>query len=107
MLRGYHSLPKAGTEYTPQWMKIPNLASWYQAGTSNVASESHSGRNGPRAATSLTSATFFAMPGSAAGAEAAVKVRSIATGSFMSVTSRRILARGHVPRADGPQLAAI
>jgi len=33
MWRGYHSLPKAGTLYTPQWMKIPNLASRYHSGT--------------------------------------------------------------------------
>ncbi len=25
MYLGYHSLPNAGTEYTPQWIKIPNL----------------------------------------------------------------------------------
>ena len=34
MLRGYHSLPKAGTAYTPQWMKMPNLPSTYHSGTS-------------------------------------------------------------------------
>ena len=49
---------------------MPNLASWYHAGTSNFSSESHAGWNGPRAATALTSATFLAMPGSAAGSEA-------------------------------------
>ena len=25
MLRGYHSLSKAGTLYTPQWMKMPSF----------------------------------------------------------------------------------
>lgn len=32
MLREYHSLPNAGTENTPQWMKMPNLALSYHAG---------------------------------------------------------------------------
>ena len=32
MLREYHSFAKAGTEYTPQWMKMPNLASRNHSG---------------------------------------------------------------------------
>jgi hypothetical protein len=51
-------------------MKMPNLASWYQVGTSNRARESQSGVKGPRPATFRTSATVFAIPGSGSGAEA-------------------------------------
>ncbi len=38
--RGYHSLPNAGTAYTPQWMKMPNVASLYQSGTWYFCSDS-------------------------------------------------------------------
>src|SRR5712692_5779532 len=51
MLRGYHSLPKAGTAYTPQWMKMPNLASRYHSGTVYFSSDSHEAWNGPRETT--------------------------------------------------------
>src|SRR5262245_48914538 len=43
--RGAH----AGTEYRPQWMKMPSLASWYQSGTSCVASDSYEGASVIRA----------------------------------------------------------
>jgi hypothetical protein len=33
MDRGYHSFAKAGTEYTPQWKYMPNLASLNHSGT--------------------------------------------------------------------------
>src|SRR5947209_11174279 len=38
----YHSAylplgPQDGTEYTPQWMKMPNLASWYHPGMGRVS----------------------------------------------------------------------
>src|SRR6266568_2807532 len=82
MLRGYHSLPKAGTEYTPQWMKIPNFASWYHCGTRNRESDVHAGANGPRAATASTRRTVSATPGSAARAGAdAPSTRATAIGS--------------------------
>jgi hypothetical protein len=55
MFRGYHSLPNAGTEYAPQWMKIPNFASSYHGGTSYFCRDSHSGRYGPSWSTLSTS----------------------------------------------------
>src|SRR5512138_193439 len=45
MFRGYHSLSNAGTAYTPQWMKMPNLASSNHAGTRYCLSESQVGSN--------------------------------------------------------------
>ena len=41
MLREYHSLPKAGTEYGPQCAYIPNLASSNQLGIGCVATLHH------------------------------------------------------------------
>lgn len=38
-----HSLPKLGTENTPQWMKIPNLAWSYQSGRGLESIESQFG----------------------------------------------------------------
>lgn len=38
-----HSDPKLGTEYTPQWIKIPNLASSYHEGRGLESSDSHVG----------------------------------------------------------------
>ena len=38
-----HSDPKLGTENTPQWIKIPNLASSYQSGSGCVSNESRVG----------------------------------------------------------------
>lgn len=38
-----HSDPKLGTEYTPQWIKIPNLASSYHKGRGLESSDSHVG----------------------------------------------------------------
>jgi len=54
MFLGYHSLPKAGTEYTPQWMKMPNLASRYHSGTEYCSSEAQVGSNGPAGASIAT-----------------------------------------------------
>src|SRR3954471_8258654 len=44
----YHSAyspfgAKAGTEYTPQWMKIPNLASVHHAGVGRLSTDAQSG----------------------------------------------------------------
>src|SRR3954471_22083420 len=44
----YHSAysplgAKAGTEYTPQWMKMPNLASLHQPGVGRLSTELHRG----------------------------------------------------------------
>lgn len=38
-----HSDPKLGTEYSPQCMKIPNLASSYQEGRGRESSDCHVG----------------------------------------------------------------
>src|SRR5262245_11776582 len=79
MLRGYHSLPKAGTEYTPQWMKIPNFASRYHSGTRYPASsDSHVARYGPAAIAWSTAARVPARvraAGVCAGSAAATKNR--------------------------------
>ncbi len=47
MLRGYHSFSAAGTEYTPQWMKMPNFASLYHCGCWYFISVAQSARYGP------------------------------------------------------------
>src|SRR4051794_24256838 len=44
----YHSAyspcgANAGTEYTPQWMKMPNFASVHQAGVGRLSTEAQSG----------------------------------------------------------------
>ena len=54
MFRGYHSLPNAGTENTPQWMKMPNFASLYHSGSRYVPSDGQSGWNAPAATVSST-----------------------------------------------------
>ena len=46
----YHSayspvLPHAGTEYRPQWMKMPNFASQNHCGQGRLSSDSHFGSN--------------------------------------------------------------
>src|SRR5215218_4330011 len=54
MVREYHSLRKAGTEYTPQWRKMPSFASWYHRGGVYRCRDSQVGSNGPRLTTSST-----------------------------------------------------
>ena len=78
MLRGYHSLPKAGREYSPQWTKMPNLPSRYHAGASWRSSEGQSAANGP-AATAVS--TVFRMACAFASLAAASPGASAATAS--------------------------
>ncbi len=47
MRRGYHSLPNAGTLYTPQWMKMPNFASRYHRGGAYCESDAQLSLNLP------------------------------------------------------------
>src|SRR5574344_593613 len=52
MFLEYHSLLKAGTLNTPQWMNIPNLAFSNHSGISNCVSDAQSSLNLPLRMTS-------------------------------------------------------
>src|ERR1700722_19747288 len=60
MLREYHSFPNAGTEYTPQWRKMPNFASRNQSGARYWASESQVAWKGALRLVGAVSARTFA-----------------------------------------------